>query len=171
MRPRSLAFAVAQADPRRAALIVVSITTASGVRVFCASGMTDDELWSELGAMADGTYQADGEIKAGAQLLPVIAIQPIILSYGAMRDYGSILPTVALRGRRAREVGNVEITLRNDEDQCGRMLADDALLGGTLALATGFRGLRRDEFVTRFDGVIQELILTKEQLMIRAETA
>lgn len=171
MRPRSLNFATAQADPRSVPLIVVAVTTAAGVRVFCASGMTDDEVWAELGALADGTYVADGSLTAGAQLLPVIAIQPIVLSYGAMRDTGSILPTILLRGQRAREVGNMEIALRNDDDTCGKMLSQDLLLGGTLTVATGFRGLRRDQFVTRFAGVVQEILLTKEQLTIRAETA
>lgn len=171
MRPRTLDFATAQTDAARAPLVVVTVTTPSGVRVYCSIGMTDTEVWSESAAKADGTIIADGGTLAGAQFLPVISIEPRILSYGAMRDTGSILPTIALRGRRTREAGNVEVTLRNDDDHFGKALAQDVFLSAKLAIAVGFRGMRRDQFITRFQGVIQEHVLTREQLTLRAETA
>lgn len=171
MRPRTLDFATAQGDGLRAPLVVATVTTPAGVRVYCASGMTDLEVWSEPTARADGTIQADGGTIAGAQSLPVISVEARVINYGAMRDTGSILPTIALRGRRSREAGNVEVTLRNDDDHFGKVLAQDVFVSSKLAIAVGFRGLRRDQFITRFQGVIQEQLLTRETFVLRAETA
>lgn len=168
---RSLDFALAQTDPTRAPLVVVTITTADGVRVYCADGLSDTEVWSEPVVTADGSVLADGSEYAGLQATPVLAIEPRVLSYGNLRDTGSILPTIAMRGQRSREVGGVEIRLRNDDDHFGKLLAQDTLLSGALDVTVGFRGLRRDKFLTRFRGVIQEHVLTEEEFRVRAETA
>jgi hypothetical protein len=171
MRAREIEFVSAQADAGRATLAVVTVTTPAGVRIYCSVGVTDTEIWSESGAKADGAILADGTTQAGVQIYPVISAEPRVVQYGTVRDSGSILPTISLRGRRSREVGNMQVTLRNDDDHFGLVLAQDVLLSAKLSVAVGYRGLRRDKFITRFEGVIQEHILTRDQLILRAETA
>lgn len=171
MRPRDILFVQAQTDPLRAPLAVVTIWTAAGARIFCSGSMTDAEISAVGGVIADGSTLADGSLLAGGQLFPVIAIEARVISYGVARDTGSILPTISLRGRRTREPGNMQIALRNDDDYFGRLLAQETLLSAKMDLTIGYRGLLRSKFLTRFQGVIQENILTREQLMLRGETA
>lgn len=171
MRPRTIEFTVAQANPLWAPLVVINLTTPAGVRVYCATGVTDDELWAARDNLLDGSWTFDGSRKFGAQLMPVISVEPRVISYGVIRDTGSILPTIAVRGQRAREVGSMEITLDNADDHFGKVLAQDTLLSAELQVALGYRGVRRDRWLTRFRGVVQELRLTRDMLSLRAETA
>ena len=165
MRNRPYGFHAAQTTGQRAALVVIRVETQEGDRVYCSEGMTDTELWNVPPVSGDRI---------------VISIEPRVLSYGVMRDTGSILPTIALRGKRAREVGSAEVVLRNDDDHFGMLLAQsggsavgqsNVFLAQQLRIAIGFRGLSPAEFLTRFRGVIQEQLLTKEQFTLRAETA
>lgn len=165
MRFRPYGFHHAQANSQVAPLVVVRVATQEGERVYCSVGMTDAEIWNVPPVTGD---------------LVVISIEPRVLSYGAMRETGSILPTIALRGKRSREVGSVEVALRNDDDHFGRLLARSGaatvgqanlFLAQQITIAIGFRGLSPQEFMLRFRGVIQEQLLTREQFTLRAETA
>jgi hypothetical protein len=172
VRPREWAFVQAQDDGLRAPLVIVTLETPAGIRIFTSSGLTDSELSAGSGGnKLDGTWKFDGSHTFGSDITPLIGAEPRVLSHGQMRDTGSILPTVALRGRRGREAGSVEVTLRNDDDYFGKLLAQDTVLSASLSVAVGYRGIPRDKFITRFEGTIQEHVLTREQLTLRAESA
>ena len=143
MRPRELAFALAQADTQRAPLMIATVQTTAGVRLFTAVGLTDAEIATTGGTKLDGTWTLGGTVTFGSFLSPIIANESRVLSFGQMRDTGSILPTVNIRGQRSREVGSVEVLLRNDDDYFGRLLAQDTILSATIEIAVGFRGLPR----------------------------
>ena len=235
MLVRPYPFLVAQSDVLRAPLVVVTVETLFGARVYSSVGLTDLEvedlhvdaltIVDDTSTEGDGTYDlifigtyttpargtytvatsvitataitdpgsgyvaapivqtqnASGDITATvAPPIPVISIEPRVISFGNMRDTGSILPTIAVRGRRVREAGNMEVTLRNDDDHFGKLLAQQGgsgagqsfiFLAATLSVLIGFRGLKRAECMTRFRGIIQEQVLTRETFLLRAETA
>ena len=171
MRPRTLEFLQAQADPGRAPLAVVSIWTAYGCRVYSSVGLTDAELWTELANRLDGSWIFDGSRTFGAQLLPVIAREARVLSFGILREEAGVLPVVGLQGDRVRTVTVGEIRLRNDDDHFGKLLAQETLVSSRLTYAIGYRDLRRDAWLTRFQGIIQGHELTREECLVRAEAA
>jgi hypothetical protein len=171
MRSRSVAFAEYQRDPQRAALVVCVIWTAAGARAYSAVGLTDTELWTGPGTLADGGALADGSMYAGADLFPTLAREPRVLRYGVIREDGSFLPPLGPSDLRGRRISGVEVALRNDDDHFGRALAFETFLSARLNLTLGFRGLRRDQFVERFQGIIESHDLTRETFTVRAEAA
>jgi hypothetical protein len=172
VRPRDAAFVLAQTDGLRAPLVLVTLTTPAGIRVFTSGGLSDAELAVSVGSnKLDGTWALDGTHTFGSEITPLIGSEIRVLQFGQMRDTGSILPTINIRGRRGREAGNAEVVLRNDDDYFGKLLAVDTILSAGIEVTVGYRGIPRDKFISRFKGVVQEHVLTREQFTLRAESA
>jgi hypothetical protein len=63
----------------------------------------------------------------------------------------------------------MRVRLQNDDDHFGVLLANETLLSARMNVAIGYRALRRDKFMARFQGMIVAHTLTRDDLSIVAE--
>lgn len=171
MRARTIEFAAAQADRTRAPLISAVIWTPAGVRIYTSVGMTDQEIWIQAAGLFDGSWTLGGSQLLGAQLLPMIAREARVLSFGALQEEAGVAVTLGMSVGSVNYQGDVTLTCRNDDDHFGKALAADTFLSAKVHYALGWRGLRRDLTMRRFQGTIQRITVTREQCVLLAKSA
>jgi hypothetical protein len=171
MRTRTPEFTAALAARQTAPLVLIVCWTGQGVRVYSHAHVTEAELWTEASLRADGSVVADGAQAAGAQLLPLISREARLLALSPIREDVGSLPIIGSAGTRVRQLARVELTLRNDDDYFGRLLATETLLSARVNIILGFHGLRRDRWMPRFQGVIESHVLDRGQCVLRVEAA
>jgi hypothetical protein len=170
MRARHPEFVQALAAGRRAPLVLVVVWTAQGARIYTRAHVPDAELWTEASYRVDGTRTWDGSWTLGAGFLPVIGREARLLELTPLREEVGPLPIIGAAGDRVRRVAGVEVSLRNDDDHFGKLLAGDSFLSARLTVVVGVEGLRRDRFVPRFQGVVHSQRLA-ERCTLWAEAA
>jgi hypothetical protein len=171
MRARVIEFSAAQADRTRAPLVSAAIWTPAGVRIYTSVGMTDQEIWILAAGLFDGSWTLGGSQLLGAQFLPVIAREARVLSFGTVSEEAAVAATLGMSVGSLNYQGDATLTCRNDDDHFGKALAKDTFLSAKLNYVIGWRGLRRDLTMRRFQGTIRSITLSREQCVLQAQSA
>jgi hypothetical protein len=153
MRERTLAFMGKQSDTLAAPMAEAVVWTQQGAYVFTSVGLHESEVW-----VPDAT-----------PAVPVLAREARLLSVGAIAQDAGVLPLGGLSTSGIRTASSADVTLRNDDDYFGKLLATVTFLSSRVHVVLGYRGMDQAEDMGLFQGLVQSHTLRRESLTLHLQ--
>jgi hypothetical protein len=159
-------------DAEHRPLIFSMITTVRTRYIFADVWLTDDEI-DRFGSLDfwNGTDATAGD-GGTFGTIPVSYNQARVLSYGSLRETLTPQQDDLVASLAQTEIGSYSITYDNTDGFFSAMLGDDRsepLIGQTLEIYQGFKGVSSVDFLPLFAGEITQITLTNETLRVIAE--
>lgn len=173
MYNRSVAFmnaAKSKAEP----LVILGLQTVGGIGLHAKHTPTLAQSGFTTGALADGTWLADGTVKAGEGSVALIALRSDAITFGPVGESLSSRPGdlggLFSSGRDAE----IWVTLSNEVGPNAKryfswLAASDGIVGAVVDLAVTFTGLTATDVLRRFSGIVERCEISPEAVMLRAK--
>lgn len=160
------AFDAARANPNLAPMLLFRLTNSFGQYVAAKHGLADEIVRVAGPYLADGSHLADGSIRGGSDSLGVLGEGRYIESFGGLTQ--SLVPLLdnVLGAWQQTEIAEAQAVIKDHDGLWRRVACTQDVAGATGEYLVGYPGTSIYDFITIFNGVIQNYILTRMRLSL-----
>lgn len=160
------AFDAARADPNLVPMLLFRLTNSFGQYVFAKHGLEDGVVRVAGPYLADGSHLADGSIRGGADSLGVLGEGRYVESFGGLTQ--SLVPLLdnVLGAWQQTEIAEAQAVLKDWNGLLRRIACTQDVAGATGEYLLGYPGTSIYDFITFFNGVVQDYVLTRMRLSL-----
>ncbi|MBI4800148.1 MAG: hypothetical protein HY794_15760 [Desulfarculus sp.] len=149
--------------------ILFRLTNAYGQYAFSNLLPDDEMLGLAEPKRADGSWLADGSATGGA--MSQMADGALIKTFGALSEGLSPQTDNLLLGLSQDEMPAITILLANRANLFARLACTQNLLQAVGELLIGFEGIPVREYMLRYRGKVQRVLLTRDEATLELEAA